>query len=246
MQVGAAPARATSGLLPYTPKGPSESAGCRSSTTTSTRADHACASERPATLRRHRLRRFPWGDAGGGESPKAVFKLGARAQPGQRSVVIISELAERSGAADARTVGARPRPRRLTVDKAIVKTDTDRRVLHARSARAGAGGPGRPLYLNFESGKYAFGLAPRPTSMAISIGRTGAGHRWNARNLFLRSSSHSLRGGWPRSRPGARATHKHRSAKHPEAPLRIESIKVASKAGPLVLRGPANVTPRPR
>jgi hypothetical protein len=40
---------------------------------------------------------------------------------------------------------------------------------------------------------------------------------------------------------GVAATHKHRSAKHPEAPLRIESIKVASKAGPLVLAVRANI-----
>jgi hypothetical protein len=40
---------------------------------------------------------------------------------------------------------------------------------------------------------------------------------------------------------GVAATHKHRSGKRPAAPLRIESIKVGSKAGPLVLAVRANV-----
>jgi hypothetical protein len=40
---------------------------------------------------------------------------------------------------------------------------------------------------------------------------------------------------------GVAATHKHKSGNHPAAPLRIESIKVGSKAGPLVLAVRANV-----
>jgi hypothetical protein len=107
---------------------------------------------------------FPWGDAGGGESPKAVFNWAPAPQPGQRSVVIISELSKSAAGLltrmDCRSPG--PASADLTVDKAIVKTDTGTAEFYTPDLPGQAAGePGGPLYLNFESGKYAFGLGAK-------------------------------------------------------------------------------------
>jgi hypothetical protein len=104
---------------------------------------------------------FPWGAGWGGESPNAVFNWAPAPQANQRSVVIISELGKSEAGLLTRMECRIPGPAsaELTVDKAIVKTDTGISVFYTPDLPGQAAGePGGPLYLNFESGKHAFGL----------------------------------------------------------------------------------------
>jgi hypothetical protein len=106
---------------------------------------------------------FPWGvgPGGPGEVPNAVFNWAPAAQPGERSVIIISELNKSEAGLLTRMECRSPGPASadLMVDRAIVKTDTGTAEFFTPNLPGQqAGEPGGPLFLNFESGKGAFNL----------------------------------------------------------------------------------------